>query len=124
MGRADYDRCVQILADIERPDDIAGALRDAARTPRIYTATHIVQFVPWSRNSGAVSDGNDLLRAIDMIDEGFDIAVRLTPLPDPARSSVPSRRGGTCCAVRTTISRSTDDPRNCPNSPSIIVSAM
>src|ERR1700687_5221218 len=46
VGRAYYDRCVQILADIEQADDIAGALQSRPRgTLRIHTATHIVQFV-------------------------------------------------------------------------------
>src|SRR3954462_13284821 len=46
VGRACYDRCVQILADIEQADDIAGALQSTPRaTGRIYHAPHIVQFV-------------------------------------------------------------------------------
>ena len=46
VGKAYYDRCVQILADIEQADDIAGAQQSTPRgTLRIYTATHIVQFV-------------------------------------------------------------------------------
>src|ERR1700737_1476365 len=46
VGRAYYDRCVQILADIEQADDIAGALQSTPRgTRRIYTATHMVPFV-------------------------------------------------------------------------------
>src|ERR1700724_3587030 len=46
VGKAYYDRCVQILADIEQADDIAGAQQLTPRgTLRIYTATHIVQFV-------------------------------------------------------------------------------
>ena len=46
VGKAYYDRCTQILADIEQADDIAGALQSTPRgTLRIYTATHIVQFV-------------------------------------------------------------------------------
>src|SRR6266851_6385731 len=46
VGRAYYDRSTQILADIEQADDIAGALQSTPRgTLRIYTATHIVQFI-------------------------------------------------------------------------------
>src|SRR6201984_1132086 len=41
IGRAYYDRCVQILADIEQADDIAGALQSTTRgTLRIHTPTH------------------------------------------------------------------------------------
>src|ERR1700686_3946630 len=46
VGRAYYDRAVQILADLEQADDVAGALQSTPRgTLRIYTATHIVPFV-------------------------------------------------------------------------------
>src|ERR1700755_1260927 len=46
IGKAYYDRCIQILADIEQADDIAGAMQSAPRgTLRIYTATHVVPFI-------------------------------------------------------------------------------
>src|SRR6202162_126536 len=46
VGKAYYDRCTQILADLEQADDIAGALQSTPRgTLRIYTATHMVPFV-------------------------------------------------------------------------------
>src|SRR6201990_1499100 len=46
VGKAYYDRCTQILADLEQADDIAGALQSTPRgTLRIYTATHIVPFI-------------------------------------------------------------------------------
>src|SRR6266700_7463219 len=89
VGKAYYDRCVQILADIEQADDIAGALQSTPRgTLRIYTATHIVQFVApvvaeflaaFREVKVDLSMGE---RAIDLIDEGFDLAIRLTPPPD------------------------------------------
>src|ERR1700730_14995908 len=89
VGRAYYDRCIQILADIEQADDIAGALQSTPRgTLRIYTATHIVQFVSpvvaacLALYPDVKVDLTMGERAIDMIDEGFDIAVRLTPPPD------------------------------------------
>ncbi len=89
VGKAYYDRCIQILSDIEQADDIAGALQSTPRgTLRIYTATHIVQFVApvVAEFLAAYPDVKvDLTlgeRAIDMIDEGFDVAIRLTPPPD------------------------------------------
>ncbi|HEY0848590.1 MAG TPA: LysR family transcriptional regulator [Bradyrhizobium sp.] len=89
VGRAYYDRAVQILADIAQADDIAGALQSTPRgTLRIYTATHIVQFIApvvarfLSRYPEVKVDLTMGERNIDMIDEGFDIAVRLTPPPD------------------------------------------
>src|ERR1700744_2325757 len=46
VGKAYYDRCTQILADLEQADDIAGALQSTPRgTLRIYAATHIVPFI-------------------------------------------------------------------------------
>src|SRR6201987_675874 len=46
VGKAYYDRCIQILADIEQADDIAGALQSTPRgTLRISTNTHLVQFL-------------------------------------------------------------------------------
>src|ERR1700704_6766880 len=46
-GKGYYDRCGQILAEIEQADDIAGALQSTPRgTLRIHTATHILQFAP------------------------------------------------------------------------------
>src|ERR1700739_3730500 len=46
VGKAYYDRCTQILADLEQADDVAGALQSTPRgTLRIYTATHIVPFI-------------------------------------------------------------------------------
>jgi DNA-binding transcriptional LysR family regulator len=89
VGKAYYDRCIQILADIEQADDIAGALQSTPRgTLRVYTATHVVQFI-----SPVVAEflccypevKVDLTmgeRAVDMIDEGYDVAIRLTPPPD------------------------------------------
>jgi DNA-binding transcriptional LysR family regulator len=107
VGKAYYDRCVQILADIEQADDIAGALQSTPRgTLRIYTSTHIVQFVapvvtqflaayPEVRVDLSVGERN-----IDMIEEGFDLAVRLTPPPDSSLivRSLATWRHVLCCS--------------------------
>ena len=89
VGQAYYDRCVQILADIEQADDVAGALQSVPRgTLRIFTNTHLVQFL-----SPAVAEflatypevKVDLTigeRNADLIDENYDLAVRMTPPPD------------------------------------------
>jgi DNA-binding transcriptional LysR family regulator len=107
VGRAYYDRAVQILADLEQADDIAGALQSTPRgTLRIYTATHIVQFVSpvVAEYLGAHPDVKvDLSigeRSIDLIDEGFDIAVRLTPPPDSSLivRSLATWRHVLCCS--------------------------
>jgi DNA-binding transcriptional LysR family regulator len=107
VGKAYYDRCVQILADIEQADDIAGAQQSTPRgTLRIYTATHIVQFVSpvvakflatYPEVKVDLTMGE---RAVDMIDEGFDVAIRLTPPPDSSLivRSLATWRHVLCCS--------------------------
>jgi len=89
VGKAYYDRCVQILADIEQADDIAGALQSTPRgTLRVYTNTHLVQFLSpvVAEFLAAYADVKvDLVigeRNVDLIDENFDLAVRMVPSPD------------------------------------------
>jgi DNA-binding transcriptional LysR family regulator len=107
VGRAYYDRAVQILADIEQADDIAGALQSTPRgTLRVYTATHIVPFVApvVTEFLAAYPDVKvDLTmgeRTVDMIDEGIDIAVRMTPPPDSSLivRSLATWRHVLCCS--------------------------
>src|SRR6202045_4477736 len=89
VGKAYYDRCIQILADLEQADDIAGALQSTPRgTLRVYTATSMVPLVSSIVTEFLTSypevkvDLNMGERTIDLIDEGFDIEIRLTPPPD------------------------------------------
>jgi DNA-binding transcriptional LysR family regulator len=107
IGKAYYDRCVQILADIEQADDIAGAMQSAPRgTLRIYTATHVVQFIapvvseflaahPEVKVDLSMGEG-----MIDLIEEGFDVAIRLTPPPDSSLivRSLATWRHVLCCS--------------------------
>jgi DNA-binding transcriptional LysR family regulator len=108
VGRAYYDRATQILADIEQADDIAGALQSTPRgTLRIYTATHIVPFVApvvaeFLKSYPDVKvDLNMGERIIDIIDEGFDVAIRLTPPPDSSLivRSLATWRHVLCCSL-------------------------
>ena len=107
IGKAYYDRCTQILAEIEQADEVAGALQSKPRgTLRIYTATHIVQFIapvvaeflklyPEVKVDLTIGE-----RTIDMIDEGFDLAIRLTPPPDSSLivRSLATWRHVLCCS--------------------------
>jgi DNA-binding transcriptional LysR family regulator len=107
IGKAYYDRCTQILADIEQADGIAGAMQSTPRgTLRVHTATHIVQFIApvvaeFLRSYPDVKvDLSMGEREIDLIDEGIDVAVRLTP---PVESSLIVRSLATwrhvlCCS--------------------------
>ncbi len=107
VGQAYYDRCIQILSDIEQADDIAGALQSVPRgTLRIFTNTHIVQFLspvvaeylasyPEAKIDLAIGERN-----VDLIDENFDLAVQMMPQRD---SSLILRRIATwrhvlCCS--------------------------
>src|SRR5258706_2452084 len=107
VGKAYYDRCTQILADLEAADDIAGALQSTPRgTLRIYTATHIVPYIA-PVVAGFLSSYPDVKvdltmgeRTIDLIDEGFDVAIRLTPPPDSSLivRSLATWRHVLCCS--------------------------
>jgi DNA-binding transcriptional LysR family regulator len=107
VGKAYYDRCTQILADIEQADDIAGALQSTPRgTLRVFTNTHIVQFLspvvaeflasyPDVKVDLAIGERN-----VDMIDENFDVAVRMLPPPDSSLivRSLATWRHVLCCS--------------------------
>ncbi len=107
VGKAYYDRCTQILADLEAADDIAGALQSTPRgTLRIYTATHIVPYIA-PVVAGFLSSYPEVKvdltmgeRTIDLIDEGFDVAIRLTPPPDSSLivRSLATWRHVLCCS--------------------------
>jgi DNA-binding transcriptional LysR family regulator len=107
VGKTYYDRCTQILADLEQADDIAGSSQSIPRgTLRIYTATHIVQYVGpvvaefLASYPGVKVDLTMGERTVDMIDEGYDVAVRLTPPPDSSLivRSLATWRHVLCCS--------------------------
>ena len=107
VGKAYYDRCTQILADLEQADEIAGALQSTPRGKlRIHTSTHLVPFVApavtefLASYPGVTIDLNMGEREIDMIDEGFDLAIRLTPPPDSSliSRSLATWRHVLCCS--------------------------
>jgi DNA-binding transcriptional LysR family regulator len=107
IGRAYYDRGTQILADLEQADDIAGALQSTPRgTLRIYAATHIVPFISpvVAEFLSTYADVKVELMmgeaSVDMIEEGFDVALRLTPPPDSSLivRSLATWRHVLCCS--------------------------
>jgi DNA-binding transcriptional LysR family regulator len=107
VGKAYYDRATQILADLEQADDIASKLQSTPRgTLRIYVATHLVPFVApvvteflssYPEVKIEVMMGE---RDVDMIDEGFDLAVRLVPPRDSSliTRSLATWRHVLCCS--------------------------
>ncbi len=88
-GKAYYDRCTHILADLEQADDIVGALHSTPKgTLRVHTSTSMVPLVSsvvtefltsYPEVSVELTMGE---RSVDLIDEGYDVAIRLTPPPD------------------------------------------
>jgi DNA-binding transcriptional LysR family regulator len=107
IGKAYYDRSTQILADLEQADDIAGALQSTPRgTLRIHIATHMVPFVapvvaeflstyPEVKVDLRMGETN-----VDLIEEGFDIALRMTSPPDSSLivRSLATWRHVLCCS--------------------------
>ncbi|MDL2407178.1 LysR family transcriptional regulator [Rhizobium calliandrae] len=95
-GKLYYERSSQILADLEEADSAAGAATSTPRgTLKFYTSTHITRFL-----SPVISEYLSLYpsvsvdlsigeRMIDLIEEGFDLAIRTTM---PADSSLVARR--------------------------------
>jgi DNA-binding transcriptional LysR family regulator len=89
VGKAYYDQCTHILAELELADGIASASQSTPRgTLRVYTSTYMVPFIApaVSRFLASYSDVKiDVVmgeRAVDPIDERFDVVVRLAPPPD------------------------------------------
>src|SRR3546814_466676 len=107
IGKAYYERSTQILADLEEADRMAASLHAEPRgTLRLYTGTHIVRFL-----APVVSEfltlhpaiSVDLTigeRMVDLVEEGFDLAIR--PLPPPDSSLIVRRltpwRNILCCS--------------------------
>jgi DNA-binding transcriptional LysR family regulator len=89
VGRAYYERCTQILAELEEADRIAADLQSTPRgTLRLHTSTHIVRFVgpvvaeflalyPEARIELAMGE-----RMVDLVEEGIDLAIRTTLPPE------------------------------------------
>jgi DNA-binding transcriptional LysR family regulator len=96
VGRAYYQRCTQILAELEEAEQAASALQDAPRGKlRVHCNTHIVRFIAPLVTEFLVSNPEvsiDLRtgeRLADLVEEGFDLAIHTTPSPD---SSLIARR--------------------------------
>jgi DNA-binding transcriptional LysR family regulator len=96
IGKAYLERTRPILLDLDEADRIAGALHATPRGPlRIYTTTALVLFLgpivsEFTRRHPAVSiDLTAGERMVDLVEEGFDLAVRAAP---PLDSSFVVRR--------------------------------
>jgi DNA-binding transcriptional LysR family regulator len=98
IGKAYYERCLQILADVDEADNLVQALQ---ATPRgtlrlnvsigipLLLAPVIAKFTslyPEVKLNMTISD-----HMVDMVEDGIDLAIRLLPMPD---SSLIVRRIG------------------------------
>ena len=89
IGRSYYERSTQILADLEEADRIAGALHSTPRgTLKLHATMNLVRFLapvmgeyltayPAVSLDLMVGDNNS-----DLIEDGYDLAIRATPPPD------------------------------------------
>lgn len=107
VGRAYYERCTRILGELEEADAAAGVLQSTIRgTLRLFVGTHIMPFIApvvvefLAQHPQASIDLNSGERAIDMVEEGLDLAIRAT---QPSDASVIVRQLASwhhvlCCA--------------------------
>jgi DNA-binding transcriptional LysR family regulator len=107
IGKAYYDRCIQILAEIKQADDIASELQSVPRgTLRIHVATHMVPFVApvVAKLLSTYPELKIDLRMgeaeVDLIEEGYDVALRMTAPPDSSLivRSLATWRHVLCCS--------------------------
>ena len=96
VGRGYYERCTRILEELEEADAAAGLLQTTVRGElRLFVGTHLVPFIApvvvdyLARHPEASIDLNTGERTIDMVEEGFDLAIRAT---QPSDSSIVVRR--------------------------------
>jgi DNA-binding transcriptional LysR family regulator len=89
VGRIYYERCQQILSEIEDADRIAGADASVPRgVVRLNVSTAIAPFLadPIADFVGRYPECSVVLttsdRMVDMVEEGFDLAVRSLPVRD------------------------------------------
>jgi DNA-binding transcriptional LysR family regulator len=109
IGLEYYERCTQVLSELDEADRIASALQ---RTPRgrlrVYCETHIARFIAPSV-ARFLADFPEVAidlrtgeRMIDLVEEGFDLGIRAVPPPDS--SLIVRRLAGwrhiLCCAPR------------------------
>jgi DNA-binding transcriptional LysR family regulator len=97
-GRDYYERCVQILQDLAEADEAAGTQQGTPRGQlRIYCHENIARYIApavtdfLARHSEAAVDLRTGFTMIDLIQEGFDLAV--SPLPASDATLVRRRLG-------------------------------
>lgn len=107
-GRAFYERSVQIISDVEEAEQVAGQMTGAPRgelkvtVPLSYGQHKLAPIIAdYSRHYPQVSVNISLSdRKVDLIDEGFDLAIRIGSLPqsDLIARKISSARSVICAA--------------------------
>lgn len=97
-GRAFYERCIQILSEVEKAETAASDLHSTPRgTVRLNSSVALARLVtPLIADYVAIYPdvSFELImtdRMVDLVEEGFDLALRSGPLPD---STLIARRLG------------------------------
>jgi DNA-binding transcriptional LysR family regulator len=107
VGQAYYERASRILAELDEADRVVDALHSTpSGTLRIHTNNHLVRFLAaivdefLTRYPEASVDLSTGERAVDLIEEGYDMAIRTVQPPDSSlivRQLTPWRHI-VCCA--------------------------
>jgi DNA-binding transcriptional LysR family regulator len=105
IGQAYYERCARIVADVQQAEQL---VTDMQATPRgrlrvtapidlssRYLGAIIAEFLAQHADINIELEGTD--RIVDLIEEGFDVAVRFGPLPE---STLIARR---LCSITTVL---------------------
>jgi DNA-binding transcriptional LysR family regulator len=89
VGQAYYERCVQILAELDEADEVA---QSSQLKPRGILRLNVGQAIPpvlapaLSEFAALYPDASVRVtvtsRMVDLIEEGFDLAIRNNPVPD------------------------------------------
>jgi DNA-binding transcriptional LysR family regulator len=89
VGHAYYDRCVQILRALDQADQIAEALQlEPQGTLRLNTSMSLpATLAPVISRFASLYLGASVYvvatgRMVDLVEQGFDLAIRTTPTPD------------------------------------------
>jgi DNA-binding transcriptional LysR family regulator len=92
VGQAYYERCVQILAEIDDADQIAEALQSKPRGPLHINMAPVLPmiFAPIiTAYTALYSDVSVRItvtsRMIDLVDGGYDLAIRIIPVSDSSQ---------------------------------------
>ncbi|HEU0175338.1 MAG TPA: LysR family transcriptional regulator [Blastocatellia bacterium] len=107
VGKSYYERCLDILAEIEEADQIATALQTSPRgtlqvnvSPLIARSIAPVVAKYLTMYPDAAIDMTGTERMVNLVEEGFDLAVRMTPTPDSSLivRKLASWRHVLCCS--------------------------